>query len=125
MSSEATGKSTLAVTSGLSRNAIIIRLEGELDVNALPLLREHLQHIWDLPPKSFLILDLGEISFCDSMGMNELVDIMQRCESRGTRLLLGGVQGVMARVLSITGLRHAFEVFAVFDDALRTAIAHA
>ncbi|GAA2206143.1 hypothetical protein GCM10009850_016010 [Nonomuraea monospora] len=125
MSSEATGKSTLAVTSGLSRNAIIIRLEGELDVNALPLLREHLQRIWDLPPKSFLILDLGEISFCDSMGMNELVDIMQRCESRGTRLLLGGVQGVMARVLSITGLRHAFEVFAVFDDALRTAIAHA
>ncbi|MFB4265841.1 STAS domain-containing protein [Nonomuraea sp. GTA35] len=124
MSSEATGKSTLAVTSGLSRNAIIIRLEGELDVDALPILREHLQRIWELPPKPFLILDLGEVSFCDSMGMNELVDIMQRCELRGTRLLLGGVQGVMARVLSITGLRHAFEVFALFDDALRMAIAH-
>ncbi|MEV0997684.1 STAS domain-containing protein [Nonomuraea sp. NPDC050202] len=124
MSSEATGKSTLAVTSGLSRNAIIIRLEGELDVDALPILREHLQRIWELPPKPFLILDLGEVSFCDSMGMNELVDIMQRCESRDTRLLLGGVQGVMARVLSITGLRHAFEVFALFDDALRMAIAH-
>ncbi|MEV0618007.1 STAS domain-containing protein [Nonomuraea sp. NPDC050404] len=123
MSSEATGKSTLSVTSGLSRNAIIIRLEGELDVNALQILREHLQHIWELPPKPFLILDLGEISFCDSMGMNELVDMMQRCESRGTRLLLGGVQGVMARVLSITGLRHAFEVFAKFDDALRLAVA--
>ncbi|GAA4909811.1 anti-anti-sigma factor [Nonomuraea thailandensis] len=124
MSSEATGKSTLAVTSGLSRNAIIIRLEGELDVNALPILREHLQRIWDLPPKPFLILDLGEVSFCDSMGMNELVDIMHLCESRQTRLLLGGVQGVMARVLSITGLRHAFEVFALFDDALRMAVAH-
>ncbi|MFB4281076.1 MULTISPECIES: STAS domain-containing protein [unclassified Nonomuraea] len=124
MSSEATGKSTLTVTSGLSRNAIIIRLEGELDVNALPVLREHLQRIWDLPPKPFLILDLGEVAFCDSMGMNELVDIMHRCESRGTRLLLGGVQGVMARVLSITGLRHAFEVFARFDDALRAAVAH-
>ncbi|NJP92164.1 STAS domain-containing protein [Nonomuraea sp. FMUSA5-5] len=123
MSSEATRKSTLSVTSGLSRNAIIIRLEGELDVNALPILREHLQRIWELPAKSFLILDLGEVSFCDSMGMNELIDIMHRCEARGTRLLLGGVQGVMARVLSITGLRHAFEVFAVFDDALRMAVA--
>ncbi|WP_043616184.1 STAS domain-containing protein [Nonomuraea candida] len=123
MSSEATGKSTLLVTSGLSRNAIIIRLEGELDVNALPILREHLQRIWELPPKPFLILDLGEVSFCDSMGMNELVEIMQFCESRETRLLLGGVQGVMARVLSITGLRHAFEVFARFDDALRLAVA--
>ncbi|AQZ66173.1 Anti-sigma F factor antagonist (spoIIAA-2); Anti-sigma B factor antagonist RsbV [[Actinomadura] parvosata subsp. kistnae] len=123
MSSEATRKSTLSVTSGLSRNAIIIRLEGELDVNALPTLREHLQRIWELPAKSFLILDLGEVSFCDSMGMNELIDIMHRCEARGTRLLLGGVQGVMARVLSITGLRHAFEVFPVFDDALRMAVA--
>jgi anti-sigma B factor antagonist len=123
MSSEANRRSTLSVTSGLSRNAIIIRLEGELDVNAVPVLREHMQRIWDLPPKPFLILDLAEVGFCDSMGMNELISVMQRCEARGTRLLLGGVQGVMARVLSITGLRHAFEVFAKFDDALRLAVA--
>lgn len=123
MSFEAIGRSELTVTSGLSRNAIIIRLEGELDVTAVPVLREHMQHIWELPAKPFLILDLGEVAFCDSMGMNELVEVMQRCEARGTRLLLGGVHGVMARVLSITGLRHAFEVFAKFDDALRLAVA--
>ncbi|MER7361447.1 STAS domain-containing protein [Nonomuraea wenchangensis] len=123
MSYEANRKSTLNVTSGLSRNAVILRLEGELDVNAVPLLREHLELVWELPPPPFLILDLAEVQFCDSMGMNELVGVMQRCEARGTRLLLGGVQGVMARVLSITGLRHAFEVFAQFDDALRLAVA--
>ncbi|MGW0808795.1 STAS domain-containing protein [Nonomuraea sp. NPDC002799] len=124
MSSEATGKSTLGVASGLSRNAIIIRLEGELDVNAVPVLRDHMLHIWDLPPKPFLIVDLGQVTFCDSVGMNELISVMQRCEARGTRLLLGGVQGVMARVLSITGLRHAFEVFARLDDALRLVVTH-
>ncbi|MER6002402.1 STAS domain-containing protein [Nonomuraea sp. NPDC051941] len=123
MSSEVTRKPMLTVTSGLSRNAVILKLEGELDVNVLQVLREHLEPVWALPPKPFLILDLGELSFCDSMGMNELVGVMQRCESRGTRLLLGGVQGVMARVLSITGLRHAFEVFARLDDALRLAVA--
>jgi anti-anti-sigma factor len=124
MSSEATGKPMLSVTSGLSRNAIIITLAGELDVYAVPVLKEHLHRIWDLPPKPFLIVDLGEVTFCDSMGMNELISIMQRCETRGTRLLLGGVHGVMARVLSITGLRHAFEVFARLDDALRMAVAN-
>jgi len=123
MSSEALGKSALTVTSGLSGNAVVIRLEGELDVYAVPVLREHMQPVWELPAKPFLILDLGDVAFCDSMGMNELVEVMQRCEARGTRLLLGGVQGVMARVLSITGLRHAFEVFARFDDALRLAAA--
>ncbi|MCK2221652.1 STAS domain-containing protein [Actinomadura sp. ATCC 31491] len=123
MSSEAYRKSALSVTSGLSRNAVIIRLEGELDVNAVSVLREHLRPVWELPPQPFLILDLGEVQFCDSMGMNELIGVMQRCEARGTRLLLGGVHGVMARVLSITGLRHAFEVFAQFDDALRLTVA--
>ncbi|MEV0237159.1 STAS domain-containing protein [Nonomuraea sp. NPDC050786] len=123
MSSEAIRKPTLSVTSGLTRNAVIVRLEGELDVYALPVLREHLETVWDLPPRPFLIFDLGELRFCDSMGMNELVGVLQRCEARGTRLLLGGVQGVMARVLSITGLRRAFEVFARLDDALRLAVA--
>ncbi|MEW9547606.1 STAS domain-containing protein [Nonomuraea sp. NPDC050783] len=123
MSPEANAKSTLSVTSGLSRNAVVLRLEGELNADAVPVLRGHLRHIWELPPHPFLILDLGEVRFCDSMGMNELVSVMQRCEARGTRLLLGGVHGVMARVLSITGLRHAFEVFARFDDALRLAVA--
>ncbi|SEM19057.1 STAS domain-containing protein [Nonomuraea pusilla] len=124
MSFEAAGKPTLSVVSGLAGNAVVLRLEGELDVNAVPLLREHLQRVWDLPPKPFLILDLGELAFCDSMGVNELVQLLHRCEARGTRLVLGGVQGVMARVLSITGLRHAFEVYARFDDALRLAVAH-
>jgi anti-anti-sigma factor len=123
MSSEASRKSTLIVTTRLSGNAVIIRLRGELDVSAVPVLREHLRPVWDLPPQPFLILDLGEVAFCDSMGMNELISVMQRCEARETRLLLGGVQGVMARVLSITGLRHAFEVFAKFDDAVRLAVA--
>ncbi|HEX4817545.1 MAG TPA: STAS domain-containing protein [Nonomuraea sp.] len=123
MSFEASKKSTLSVTSGLSRNAIIVRLEGELDVNAVPAFREHMERVWELPPQPFLIMDLADVAFCDSMGMNELIGIMQRCEARGTRLLLGGVQGVMARVLSITGLRHAFEVFAKFDDAVRLVVA--
>ena len=119
MSSGAAGKSTFVVTSGLSGNAIITRLTGDLDASAVPAFREHMARIWALSAKPFLILDLREITFCDSMGMNELVEVLQRCEARGTRLLLGGVQGVMGRVLFITGLRHAFEVYADLDDALR------
>ncbi|MEU8247575.1 STAS domain-containing protein [Nonomuraea sp. NPDC048916] len=122
MSFGATGKSTLVVTSGLVPNASILRLEGELDVYVLPLLREHLKRIWELPATPFMIVDLGEVGFCDSMGVNTLVEVMQQCEARGTRLLLGGVRGVMARVLSITGLRNAFEVYDDVDDALRCAM---
>jgi anti-anti-sigma factor len=113
----------LIVTSGLSGNAVITRLTGELDVSVIVILREHMERIWDLPAKPFLILDLSGVEFCDSVGMYELIAILQRCEARGTRLLLGGVQGVMVRVLSITGLRNAFEAFTTIDDALRVTSA--
>ncbi|GGO73850.1 STAS domain-containing protein [Nonomuraea cavernae] len=122
MSIGATGKPTLVVTSGLVPNASVLRLEGELDVYVLPLLREHLRRIWELPATPFMIVDLGEVGFCDSMGVNALVEAMQECEARGTRLLLGGVRGVMARVLSITGLRNAFEVYDDVDEALGLAM---
>jgi anti-anti-sigma factor len=100
---------------------VIVRLDGEIDAAAVPLLREHLERVWELPARPFLILDLYGVGFCDSLGLNELVDVMHRCEERGTRLLLGGVREVMARVLSITGLRNAFEVFDTFDEAFRHA----
>jgi len=125
MSSEVAGKSTLVVSSGLAENALIVRLDGELDAGAVLFLREHLDRLFDISAKPFLIIDLVEVGFCDSIGLNELVDVMHRCEERGMRLLLGGVQGVMARALSIAGLRNAFEVFDTFDDALRCASAMA
>jgi anti-sigma B factor antagonist len=121
MSYEATGKSMPIVSSGLCANAVVVRLAGEIDADAAPLLREHLERVWESPPTPFLILDLSDVGFCDSIGLNELVKIMHRCEARGTELLLGGVQGVMARVLYITGLRNAFEAFDTFDEALRHA----
>jgi anti-sigma B factor antagonist len=122
MSPEAMGKSMLVVTSGLFSNAVVVRLSGEIDAYGLPVLREHLTRLWDLPPTPCLVLDMQEVRFCDSMGMNELLGIMKKCEARGTRLLLGGVQGVMARVLAITGLRHAFEVYESMDEALARAV---
>ncbi|MDA0637663.1 STAS domain-containing protein [Nonomuraea sp. MCN248] len=125
MSPEAMGRPLLVVSCGLFSDTVVVRLSGEIDAYGLAPLREHLRRVWELPPTSFLILDLREVGFCDSMGMNELLDIMHRCEARDTRLLLGGVQGVMARVLSITGLRNAFEVFGTLDEALRRAAVRA
>lgn len=122
MSYGATGKSALVVTSGVFQHCLITRLEGELDVDAVPLLREHLRRAWEQPATPFMIMDLREVAFCDSVGMSELVTVLQRCERRGTRLLLGGVQGVVSRVLSITGLRNAFDVYDDFDDAVRYAM---
>jgi anti-sigma B factor antagonist len=102
--------SAFTVSSHLRQGAIIIRVGGELDFRSVPVLREHLNRVWDLADTPVLIVDLTAVSFCDSVGLSELLAALQRSEATGVRLMLSGVQGVLARVLSLTGLRNAFDI---------------
>ncbi|GAA3447340.1 STAS domain-containing protein [Planomonospora venezuelensis] len=111
----------LTVWAGLYNDAVVLRATGALDAAGAPVLHEHLQRLWDLPDLPVLIIDLAETAFCDSAGLGVLVTALQRSETRGTRLMLAGVGGVVARVLAVTGLRTTFTVHSDVADALRAA----
>ncbi len=87
--------SAFTVSSHLQQGAIIIRVGGELDFRSVPVLREHLNRVWDLADTPVLIVDLTAVSFCDSVGLSELLAALQRSEATGIRLMLSGVQGVL------------------------------
>ncbi|GAA4219351.1 anti-anti-sigma factor [Streptosporangium album] len=102
--------------------ATIIRVGGELGFTSAPLLREQLDRFRG-PGTAFLIVDLTDVTFCDSVGLSELVSALQHSEAVGTRFALSGVHGYLARVLTITGLRKTFEIHPGPEDALRQASA--
>ncbi|GIH94828.1 anti-sigma factor antagonist [Planobispora siamensis] len=108
------------VTTSTYNEVIIVRARGELDLASAPLLREHLNGVWELPGASLLILDLTDVAFCDSTGLGELVRTLKRSQARGTRLVLTGVHGPVARVLALSGLRSAFEVHPTAEEAVHT-----
>ncbi|WP_326824214.1 STAS domain-containing protein [Streptosporangium sp. NBC_01639] len=101
-------------------NATVIRVGGELGFTSAPLLRERLDRFRG-PGTTFVIVDLTDVTFCDSVGLSELVSALQRSEAAGTRFVLSGVHGYLARVLTITGLRKTFEIHPSAEDALRHA----
>ncbi|WP_449062251.1 STAS domain-containing protein [Planomonospora algeriensis] len=115
--------SAFTLSSETCGDVIVVHASGELDYRSAPVLREHLGHIWATPGTAVLIVDLSEVAFCDSVGLSELVDALQRSEAADVRLMLSGVHGVLSRVLSITGLRKAFEIHDGPDAALRQAAA--
>ncbi|MFC4062230.1 STAS domain-containing protein [Planomonospora corallina] len=100
-------------------DTVVVHVSGELDYRSAPLLREHLDGVWGRSGVTVLVVDLSRVAFCDSVGLGELVTALQRSEAQGVRLMLSGVQGVLARVLSITGLRRAFEIHTDLGTALR------
>ncbi|MFC4584895.1 STAS domain-containing protein [Sphaerisporangium corydalis] len=102
-------------------SALVVQARGELDYRSAPVLRGELDHVWKVPGVSTIVLDLAEVTFCDSVGLSELIAALRRSKTTGRVLLLSGLQGTLLRVLTITGLRGAFDSHDTVEDALRHA----
>ncbi|WP_327047853.1 STAS domain-containing protein [Microbispora sp. NBC_01189] len=114
-------RSTLKVASVSRGDALVVRMQGDLDAGTAHLLREELRQVWESSTTSVLVIDVAEVMFCDSRGLSELISALQRGQAANVRLILTGVQGVLRRVLTITGLRKVFEQHATVEEALAGA----
>ncbi|NJP29940.1 STAS domain-containing protein [Microbispora sp. SCL1-1] len=111
-------RSTLKVASTVHGAAVVVRVEGDLDAGTVHLLHDELDGLWKSPGTSVIVLDVAELGFCDSRGLSELISALQRGQALNVRFMLSGVQGVLRRVLTITGLRNVFEQHPTLAEAL-------
>ncbi|MEV7968773.1 anti-sigma factor antagonist [Sphaerisporangium sp. NPDC088356] len=111
----------LSVSRGIQESAVVVQVRGELDYRSAPLLRGELGGVWEIPGISAIILDLSEVTFCDSVGLSELIAVLRRSQNTGHALMVSGLQGTLLRVLTITGLHNAFDSYATVEEALRRA----
>ncbi|WP_182875909.1 STAS domain-containing protein [Microbispora sp. H10670] len=114
-------RSTLKIASVARGDALVVYAEGDLDATTAHLLREELRQVWESSRISVVVIDVAKIMFCDSRGLSELISALQRGQAANVRLILSGVQGVLRRVLTITGLRNVFEQHPTVEEALGSA----
>jgi anti-anti-sigma factor len=97
---------------GSSEGHALLRLIGELDMGtadaAVATAERALQHVW----RGELIVDLAEVSFCDSMGIRALSHIADAAREQDRAMVLRGPQPSVRRVLQIAGFDAYFEVAA-------------
>ncbi|MEU4704412.1 STAS domain-containing protein [Nonomuraea dietziae] len=107
------------VSIGLHEDFVVARAVGELDYASAGLLRRQVKDTWEATKPDGLVLDLGEVSFCDSMGVGVLVLLLKQSREQNTALVLSSIPPLLERILTITGLRTAFQVAASVEEAIQ------
>ncbi|MGW0363986.1 STAS domain-containing protein [Streptomyces sp. NPDC002990] len=96
--------------------AVVFELAGELDHDTAQPLREALDAA--VTPGGRLVVDLSELGFCDSTGLNVLLHSRLTAQEAGGSLELAGLRGSVARMFHITGADGVFPVHADVAEAL-------
>ena len=80
----------------------VVTLHGELDLANAERVRTALIEV----AGSTVVVDLGDLSFLDSSGIAALLGARKRILAAGHGFELRGAQGMVRRVLELTGLAH-------------------
>jgi anti-sigma B factor antagonist len=104
-----------SITDEAADGAVVIRLEGELDLAASASLRRHV----DSTAGSALVLDLRLVTFVDSSALRELLRARTEVQARGDRLVLAAMASALRRLLELTHTISLFETAPTRDAALR------
>jgi anti-sigma B factor antagonist len=97
----------------------VVEVGGEIDLASAPELRECLHQTIDAGSRQ-LVVDIRQVSFIDSMGLGVLVGARRRLLGLGhdSGIQLVCADGLVLRVLRVTGLDRMFPVHATLADAL-------
>jgi anti-sigma B factor antagonist len=83
---------------------VLVRAQGELDLETSPALEAELSEVLSPPFPARLGVDLSEVTFISSSGLNVLIELNERSRACGTDMRLIGMSRPVQRALDLTGL---------------------
>ncbi|WP_433323901.1 STAS domain-containing protein [Spirillospora sp. CA-294931] len=108
----------LEITVGAAHGeTVVVTLAGEIDLRSADALRDRLV---ELHGSGFrrLVVDFGEVLFCDASGLGALVAVHNRISERGGEIRLARVRAAQRRLLRITRLHRLFALYGTVEDAV-------
>jgi anti-sigma B factor antagonist len=115
-----------SISDHVDRSVVRITFIGELDLAAVPALCDHIATWLEEHDVMWIIVDLAETRFVDSLGLGALIRAQRQSTEFGKIFGVVGAKGDVAQVLELTGLA---EVLSLPEDtptspkAVRTGIA--
>ncbi|MFE9257416.1 STAS domain-containing protein [Streptomyces sp. NPDC006879] len=94
----------------------VIALSGELDHDSADRLRAALDEALALGTERVLV-DCAGLGFCDSTGLNVLLQGRLAAQEADSRLELAALRPAVSRMLDLTGAKAVFTVHAGLDEA--------
>lgn len=91
-----------------------VTIAGEVDLAVLESLRMALDE--SLQMDDFVVLNLRDVSFMDSTGLQLLLDLKRKIDRGGGELMLTPVSAAVERVLEVSGMASFFDHVPLADD---------
>ncbi|MEU9031210.1 STAS domain-containing protein [Streptomyces sp. NPDC048383] len=90
---------------------LIVHVGGEMDVDRAPMLAEALYAAIRQPGGADeIVVDVAELFFCDSSGLNALITAQHEAKAHGCHISLRAPQPQLRRLLELTGADAFFSV---------------
>jgi anti-sigma B factor antagonist len=93
----------VTVARSVDHDAVVVTLHGDLDLNSADLLRDSLTRLFEQAVTK-IVVDLGEVAFCDSVGLSAFILGHRRCQATGGYLRLAAATPFLQRLLAVVGL---------------------
>ncbi|MGI5290003.1 STAS domain-containing protein [Nonomuraea polychroma] len=106
----------LSLQGGPTATGVLISVGGEVDATNADRLESYVGQMCRRGDP--VVLDLSELSFMDSSGMNVLLRLDAAAREQGSALHLAAVGRAPARLLELTGVVRALRVHPSVDEAL-------
>jgi anti-sigma B factor antagonist len=94
----------------------VVQPSGQLDMESAPRLRAAIDQLIRGGDRR-IVVDLGRLTFCDSIGLSTLVVAHRTCAEDGGYLRLARPTPFLLNLLTVVGVRDALEVYDTVEDA--------
>ncbi|MBM7865160.1 anti-sigma F factor antagonist [Heliobacterium gestii] len=101
-------------------NALVVRLQGEIDLCAAEALRPRLDKEIERQKAKHLVFNLRSVEFIDSSGIGFILGRYKRVKAQGGKVALAGPNQSVRRIIELSGMYKLMEGYANEAEALRS-----
>ncbi|MGA5563563.1 STAS domain-containing protein [Streptomyces platensis] len=98
----------------------VLETDGEVDAYTAPMIREAVIKLLDEGHRHF-VLDLGFVTFLDSMGLGVIVAMTKRIREHEGSLRIASVSGRILKLFDLSGMRESYETHPSTSEATHSA----
>ncbi|MDX3098392.1 STAS domain-containing protein [Streptomyces sp. ME01-24h] len=111
---------SMMVSYDVVRGWTVVEVDGDVDAHTAPMIREAVLKLLGEGHRHF-VLDLGFVSFMDSMGLGVIVAITKRIREQEGSLRIASLSGRLLRILDLSGMRESYEIYPSAAEAVQSA----
>jgi len=101
---------------------LIIKISGEIDHHTSEIIRDKIDKEFTRSKAKNIIFDFTGISFMDSSGIGVIMGRYKLVRQQGGKVAIVGVNQLLERILSISGLRKIVDIYDTVEQAAMTLL---